>query len=457
MSAIWIYPVNYTVLTIAIISACVIASANSAEWKRRGMPLLTTHTALVGGSAVLVLHQALFLILTVVPATALPGGCSVWLTAEPIAYSIVQLVFSSTLISRATATLSVRSSLSSRNATATASVSTSVAAAGAGGGGLAIAPGSSSGSSSSTRITAPWRRWSAQRIAKWTLMFVFLAAFALVVMSIVFAQTGITDSDRCIYIPDRRWNVPGKLLYFLVYLTLAVLFGTTVVAHLHGVYGSSGMLPSVTGGGGASTSGAGGGGPVSPGARVMGGIKDARKIVSTIMLVSPPGPPLPTQATKSPHHHHHHSQHATAIINHNQMLRAQRPILRLVRDMTFRIMLAVLVYLVTAIAVELGAFDGGLLISYSIQNQVAAYCSTVSSQTRKSSRRGRLVSESSTRRSRNPTSPSSSSNHRRPSMVSSFGNGAKSGTATTNQVQSEWVLETPITIHAHELPDPSAV
>ncbi|KAI9219013.1 hypothetical protein BC828DRAFT_387152 [Blastocladiella britannica] len=444
MVSVWASPVPESLLSVALVTATTLCVLNALEWRRRKLPLLSLHGALLLGSLILIAHQCVFLAITAVPAATIPFGCTVWIVLEPLLYSLIQLIFTTALIVRSTATLSLH------------------------------APPTRGPSSAKNS------QWSTQQMARAVLLILFALAFGTGLVSSVLATANVTPQGYCVYVPNLAWNLPSKLLYMCIYTVLATIFMAALVSHLVGFQAGTGAgTPAETGGstgnsGVPAASGAnavvvivdgsgapsdvgssssprplpslGIGGPISsPSSGLIapflipaspsctspamaGGptptpststgnvsmlmgvpLKDARRVVSSILLsgaasaygdddddhhdphlpTPPPATTAPNPASGTGFTTKRISNGVSVMMNRRQAMRAQRPIVRLVRTVTFRLALALAVVLVTSVTAEYGVFDGGgLLVSFSIQNQAIVFCATLVTA-RRSKRRKR--------------------------------------------------------------------
>ncbi|KAI9216478.1 hypothetical protein BC828DRAFT_393499 [Blastocladiella britannica] len=305
--AVWTQQVVSGTLYFFLATSILLLYVNVREWHRRKAPTKSMFTILAVGSGVLVINQITFQVLSDGPADTVWGTCKLWQIAEPTTYMAVQLIFTACLIWRATAILKVNEA-------------------------------------------GPW--YLSKKGIRILLFGIFAVAWTTVLVSIIMATVGVNVvTNRCIYVPLPSINSPGKIVYFILYTLIVLIFISTLQKHMR-------TMDSVHGSNHHSSTGAGGGSSTSNSNHTAAG-----------HAMSPVGVETGSVSTKA--------AAAPSTFQKEQARQMQQPLRRLMHHMTGRIVLAVLVYLGTAIAAFANGFVGGNFVAFSLQLQSAVVACTM--------------------------------------------------------------------------------
>ncbi|KAI9223695.1 hypothetical protein BC828DRAFT_227508 [Blastocladiella britannica] len=195
-------------------------------------------------------------------------------------------------------------------------------------------------------VDGPW--YLSKNGVRGAMFFVFAIAFCLVFASILFATTGVdTVANRCIYIPLALVNNPGKICTFVLYYNCdqVSLSKTKTVYFL--------LYTSI----------------------IMVFLSTMKKHVKAMSAHAPPQSSTMAYGTASAH-----TPPTSAGTND-----PTQPLRRLMSHMTGRVVLAMMVYLVTALVGFADGFSGGVLVGFALQNQAAAMAVTMAMASRRSS------------------------------------------------------------------------
>ncbi|ORZ33413.1 hypothetical protein BCR44DRAFT_57941 [Catenaria anguillulae PL171] len=213
-------------------------------------------------------NQSLFLVQLMVPASQLMGGCRLWIEVADMSYFVFQACASIVLIRRATSVVPIRS------------------------------------------LSFFFRRSVIQMLFG----FVFVCGFTPVVMSVALRTVSVDKQlDVCVAKYHQEFNSAGKIIFFVMYLGLAITFALPLLKHIR--------------------------------AMKRGADKMSQPSRQTS---SQPGEPPSTDT----------------------LLR------KLLRNVTFRILLAVVAYILTALAGLAGFFGNAFQVEFTLQNVAALYAAT---------------------------------------------------------------------------------
>ncbi|ORZ31769.1 hypothetical protein BCR44DRAFT_54399 [Catenaria anguillulae PL171] len=347
--------------------------------------------AQVLGSIGNLINQSLFLVQAVVPASRLPiGGCVTWIWVADIAYLTFQPCATLVIIHRATAVIS-------------------------------------------PKATVWFKRRATAQIA---FSVVFLTGFLLVALSVFLRRIWTdTNSDTCGAEYVLSLNSAGKMIFFALYMALALTFALPLLSHLRQtsvIRESKAKLPSRSVSGSAkvpsplhvqsadkpggdkimSTDHRGDGDEYNRGATSSNNGRRSANMVGTYQVTSlpgdwppnrgpaalpfvlppgsgdvgggGPGTPSPTpNACTTPNRPTPKLRPATHSPSaHTLKESTEDKLRRLLHDVTFRIMIAVLAYLATATAALFGGFSNAFSVQFTFENLAALYAATLSSGNR---------------------------------------------------------------------------
>ncbi|KAI9187918.1 hypothetical protein H9P43_002309 [Blastocladiella emersonii ATCC 22665] len=322
--AVWTRDAVVGILIASLVPSAWLIYANAKELCARQTRTVLFVIPLVAAVCNFI-NQALFLVQMVVPAShIMAGSCYVWVPVADLAYSLFQLGATGVLAFRATSLVSARN--------------------------------------------GSW--WQSRRGVRLALFALFLSGYVLVEYSIIVRTIAIDPvRDVCVAIYDRTTNSAGKVIYLVLYAILGVTFTAPLVRHM-----SATANPLRQGTAGALTGAA----TANNGDRA--GTETTMSATVTLSLSGKP------TATAIP------SRRATSLslalrippILVPRAVAAQHPqLFAVLRGVGFRIVLAVLGYLITSAVSYAGGFEDGFYVEFTCQNLSAMYAATMAVRSRK--------------------------------------------------------------------------
>ncbi|ORZ41046.1 hypothetical protein BCR44DRAFT_76703 [Catenaria anguillulae PL171] len=190
---------------------------------------------------------------------------------------------------------------------------------------------------------------------------VFFVGYALIVISISMRHVAASNGQSCKIPQAISLNSTGKIVLVALYISLAICFSFPLIKHMRNMASMASTSEHSSSSGAATTSTSAGG----------------------TLSSSPPShqektTPVASQNIRRPHT-------TTAATGGNGM-DANAMLRELLRNVTLKIMIAVIVNLITAIWKMLGGFAGAFQVAFALQNISALYAVTLAGKSKKKHR-----------------------------------------------------------------------